>query len=305
MSKLSLQDVSVGHKLWSIVGVAVVALGAFAAVSMTTMADVRIGSERYRDIAATSELLADVLPPPAYLVEANLVAHRMLTLAEQADSVGLAQQIDGFGSLQAAFEERHEYWDRMLTDEASRSALLDAAYEPGVAFFRLAEDEFVPALRTGRLADAESLLDGPMQEEYAAHRSGIDTVVERTMVVGDEVTGRAVDAAAGSTRRVGRIQTDAADAIEALGEIQRIVGTVSDAQAVIAAAVEEQTATTSEIARSIADAARAATSIAAAVATTAAANTETAAGSVSTRSSAAAVAGTAEQLQQIVGQFRA
>ncbi|GAA2979666.1 methyl-accepting chemotaxis protein [Actinokineospora diospyrosa] len=55
--------------------------------------------------------------------------------------------------------------------------------------------------------------------------------------------------------RVEAIQSDTANAISAIGEIVNTVGRISDFQIVIAAAVEEQTATTNEMNRNLAEAA--------------------------------------------------
>ncbi|MCU1346227.1 MAG: hypothetical protein JWL70_2493, partial [Acidimicrobiia bacterium] len=61
---------SVKAKLITLAGLAAVALMVFGALAIRTLSDVRIGSARYRVIAENNLLLADVLPPPAYLVEA-------------------------------------------------------------------------------------------------------------------------------------------------------------------------------------------------------------------------------------------
>ncbi|WP_433291832.1 methyl-accepting chemotaxis protein [Actinoplanes sp. CA-030573] len=57
------------------------------------------------------------------------------------------------------------------------------------------------------------------------------------------------------SRRVEAIQADTSSAVEAIGEISRIISEINDYQVTIASAVEEQTATTNEMSRSIGDAA--------------------------------------------------
>jgi methyl-accepting chemotaxis protein len=56
-------------------------------------------------------------------------------------------------------------------------------------------------------------------------------------------------------RRVQAIQGDTAGAVEAIGNISGIVASINDFQATIAAAVEEQTATTNEMTRNVSEAA--------------------------------------------------
>ncbi|MDR7277797.1 methyl-accepting chemotaxis protein [Catenuloplanes atrovinosus] len=56
------------------------------------------------------------------------------------------------------------------------------------------------------------------------------------------------------SRRVEAIQADTQSAVEAIGEISRIIARINDYQLTIASAVEEQTATTGEMSRSVGDA---------------------------------------------------
>ncbi|MFG1607988.1 methyl-accepting chemotaxis protein [Actinoplanes sp. NPDC049265] len=64
------------------------------------------------------------------------------------------------------------------------------------------------------------------------------------------------------SRRVQAIQADTAGAVAAIQEVSRIIGQINDYQTTIASAVEEQTATTSEMNRSVAEAASGAGQIA-------------------------------------------
>ena len=63
-------------------------------------------------------------------------------------------------------------------------------------------------------------------------------------------------------RRVEAIQGDTARAIDAIGGISSVIGSINDFQLTIASAVEEQTATTQEMSRSVAEAAGGSTEIA-------------------------------------------
>jgi methyl-accepting chemotaxis protein len=76
-------------------------------------------------------------------------------------------------------------------------------------------------------------------------------------------------------RRITAIQTSSTDATRAISRIGEVINEINDHQAAIAAAVEEQTATTGEMGRSMAEAADASTSIAATITTVAGAARET------------------------------
>jgi len=63
-------------------------------------------------------------------------------------------------------------------------------------------------------------------------------------------------------KQIKKIQSEAAAAVDAIGQIGQIVSKISESQNMIAAAVEEQTATASEMAQNVNEAARGSTDIA-------------------------------------------
>ncbi len=105
-------------------------------------------------------------------------------------------------------------------------------------------------------------------------------------------------------RKIETIQTDAAEAVTAIGEIGDIIGKINDFQTTIAAAVEEQTATTNEMARNIDHVAGGGNTIAESIGGLAT-DTRVVSGSVSrTHESAESIAKASSQLREVVGQFK-
>ena len=85
-------------------------------------------------------------------------------------------------------------------------------------------------------------------------------------VVANEVKDLAQETAKATEdigRRVEAIQGDTRGAVDAIGEISTIIGRINDYQTTIASAVEEQTATTTEMSRGVLEAASGSTEIAA------------------------------------------
>jgi methyl-accepting chemotaxis protein len=106
------------------------------------------------------------------------------------------------------------------------------------------------------------------------------------------------------SRRVDAIQISSGDAVTAIGEISRIITQINDFQATIASAVEEQTATTSEMARNVAEAATGSTDIAANITGVAEAARTTAAGVTEAQRAANELATMSGNLQELVQRFR-
>jgi methyl-accepting chemotaxis protein len=106
-------------------------------------------------------------------------------------------------------------------------------------------------------------------------------------------------------RRVQTIQADAGAATEAITEIAAVIERISDFQATIASAVDQQTATTAEMNRNVSAAATASADIAANITGVASAARDTARGVEDTKQSADELAQVANRLQGVVTRFRA
>ena len=126
-------------------------------------------------------------------------------------------------------------------------------------------------------------------------------------VVAGEVKDLAQQTAAATgdiAGRVAAIQASSSAASIAIERIGEVIAEINDHQGAIAAAVEQQTATTSEMGRSMADAADASSRIAATVTIVADAARATEAEVARTQAEIAAMAGLSGDLQQLVRGFR-
>ncbi|MGY1640245.1 methyl-accepting chemotaxis protein [Geodermatophilus sp. SYSU D00703] len=126
-------------------------------------------------------------------------------------------------------------------------------------------------------------------------------------VVANEVKELAQETAKATqdiTARVEAIQGDTAGAVRAIGEISRIIGLINDSQGTIATAVEEQTATTTEMNRNVAEAATSAGQIAENIASVAGAAGATTRAMTDARTAMDEVARMAAALSSSVGRFR-
>jgi methyl-accepting chemotaxis protein len=104
-------------------------------------------------------------------------------------------------------------------------------------------------------------------------------------------------------RRIDAIQTDTKAAVAAIDEISAIIGQINDTQSTIASAIEEQTATTNEMARNVNEAATGSTEIASNITGIAMTATDTQTAASSTSEAAGELARMASELRELVGQF--
>ncbi|MFF5294389.1 methyl-accepting chemotaxis protein [Paractinoplanes globisporus] len=142
-------------------------------------------------------------------------------------------------------------------------------------------------------ATIEAARAGEMGKGFAVVASEVKDLAQETARATDDITGR-----------IASIQTDADAAGEAIAEMSEIVIRVNDYQTTIASAVEEQTATTAEMARNISDASATTDQIAASVGTVAAAASQTTHAVRDIQGSVSGLDGMSTGLRSAIDQFR-
>ena len=126
-------------------------------------------------------------------------------------------------------------------------------------------------------------------------------------VVANEVKELAKQTASATediSQKIEAIQGDTRGAVEAIGQITTIISQINDIQSTIASAVEEQTATTNEIARNVNQAAERSSGIALNITSVAKTAQSTSNGAAKTQKSATELSKTAGDLHELVNQFK-
>ena len=106
------------------------------------------------------------------------------------------------------------------------------------------------------------------------------------------------------SQRIEAIQAGSEGAVEAIGKVSTIIGTINDISSTIAAAVEEQTVTTNEITRNVTEASRGSGEIAENIGGVATAAQNTTKGANDTLGAAKGLSEMASKLQQLIDQFK-
>lgn len=139
-----------------------------------TLRECSVLGPAYKRIVQGKDVVADILPPPEYLVESHLIAHQMLVASQNSQFETVAACEERMERLKSEFLTRHEYWEQDLTHPDMRHLMLEALYEPAVDYYEVFESDFAPACKEGRSADAMIVLGGKMGSEYQQHRVAVD-----------------------------------------------------------------------------------------------------------------------------------
>ncbi|MBN8215753.1 MAG: methyl-accepting chemotaxis protein [Spirochaetes bacterium] len=164
------------------------ATGLFAAVLLWMVGNVRIQGPLYRDIILSKDLVADILPPPAYLVESMYYLH---ALSAETNTAVLEDGRSQLERLEKEYRERHAFWQVALEPPATRAAFLDDSRIPALAFFRTVRERYLPALAWGDRAGAYKILKEEVEPFYKEHRKAIDRVVALANEQAAQVEGQA------------------------------------------------------------------------------------------------------------------
>mgnify|MGYP000724064825 CR=1 FL=1 len=144
------------------------------------------------------DLLADILPPPAYIIESYLVAREMRD--QQGAELDAARS--RLLKLKQEYDERHAVWQAADLPPELRKALLEEADAPVAPFYALATGDYYAALRDGNAARAQEALN-TLQGLYGAQRKAIDAVVNGTNRWNDALVGESRDFVTEARTRLG------------------------------------------------------------------------------------------------------
>jgi len=153
------------------------------------LGELKVNGPVYGRIVQAKDLVADILPPPEYIIESYLVASQALT----AEPSELATLKAAMTRLRKDYDDRHQYWQGQDLDASVKDGLLVESYKPAVQFYSHVFSTYFPALEKGdqEAAHASFAVLGGL---YARHRAAIDTLVTHSDALSKTVEQQAADA---------------------------------------------------------------------------------------------------------------
>jgi methyl-accepting chemotaxis protein len=173
-----LKNAKMRIKLLSILGISIISLLSVMIISQYVLENVKIGSANYKEIINSKDLLADILPPPGYIIETKLTSFELIHVKTNEERNELLQKL---AQLEKDLNDRDDYWKKNLTNK-ELLVQFENAYNSGSKYFSLLNSEFIPAIKNSDLNKATILLEGQLGELYLAHRKDIDLLVTSSIL---------------------------------------------------------------------------------------------------------------------------
>ena len=151
--------------------------------SFKSLNELKVSGPVYQKIVQGKDLVADVLPPPEYILESYLVVFQIMATEDHDEQEKLIAHLQ---DLKKDYDTRHEFWSKEGLDSDIADALLNKAHAPAQAFYQVALNDFVPAAQR---QDKEGMTTAmyKMKASYATHLSQINNLVDITNKRADEV----------------------------------------------------------------------------------------------------------------------
>ncbi|MCC7012244.1 MAG: HAMP domain-containing protein [Planctomycetes bacterium] len=151
-----------------VAGLALILGMAFKALPAT------VEESEYNGIVLDKDLIADILPPPEFIIEAHLTAWQ---IAHCVDVQLAEKHLSRMKQLRADYDTRHEFWNENLEGDEIRTAVLEETYEPALEYFRVVEQQLAPAALANDFERATAVLNEELMPIYERHREAIDHAV--------------------------------------------------------------------------------------------------------------------------------
>lgn len=179
-----IKNLKISQKLVFALLIIIVGFLVFSIYVFNTLEKLKVNGPIYRQIVEGKDLVADILPPPDYIIESYLITFELRENMEHDDIV--EDLIDYFtNKLKVEYYDRHNHWieDKIYLSEEPeiRREMVELSYNPANDFYKIVETEYIPAIRKKDKELVDTILNTTLKEKYTEHRKHIDKVVEMSI----------------------------------------------------------------------------------------------------------------------------
>ncbi len=163
------------NKIVYAVALIIVLFVIFEAYVFVKFNQLKVNGPVYQEIVQGKDIVADILPPPKYIIESYLTVFQLLNSKTAEQRNALVSRLD---QLEQEFNTRLAYWKENLPEGNLKNLMTQDSHEPAKQFYEVAKNEFIPAISSGNIRLAQTILDGKLTTFYAEHRAVVDEMVK-------------------------------------------------------------------------------------------------------------------------------
>ena len=156
-------------QLLTLVGLLAIGFTIAGFIANKTYNNVLVNGPVYSEIVSNKDLVADILPPPAYLLESWQVALEMAAIHDEP----LQPLIEKSNKLAEDFAARSKYWESAISDQKMLEVYKKELQPSGEEFLRIRDSIYIPAARSGNPKLIEPALR-QLKSAYEKHRIAVD-----------------------------------------------------------------------------------------------------------------------------------
>lgn len=189
------RNLKVGAKLILLSGIFVAGFIIFGVVSYRTLNELKVNGPHYKRIVQAKDSIADVLPPPKYIIESYLVVLQMLDEIDKPnpDKSKIEGYIKNSKSLKEEYYTRQEFWKKDFEEGILKKHMVETSFAPAERFYKVRDEQLIPAILAGDKEKAKKLARGILKDAYDEHRLSINEVVRLSIERNQEDEKRAAE----------------------------------------------------------------------------------------------------------------
>ena len=111
-------SLSISRKILIVGGVFFLTFAIFAVLAFSTLNHLMVNGPIYNELVLGKDLVADILPPPEYILETYLTT---MEIQNNSDREHLRTLKETLARLKSEFDQRHEYWLKHVPPEPGKN----------------------------------------------------------------------------------------------------------------------------------------------------------------------------------------
>jgi methyl-accepting chemotaxis protein len=169
------------------------------AISAYSINKIRIGGATYDGLVQVKDLVADILPPPLYLVESLMEARGIFLKSKPYE-----ESKKKITQLHREYDERLAFWKSADLDPAIKRKLTEASDSHVQKFWSVLEQKLLPAFEKNNDAEATKAY-AELMVAFRPHRTIVDEIVAESEKLTKEVEARSASQVSLSLWTIGAV----------------------------------------------------------------------------------------------------